>query len=228
MNALMNSMRFQIRLAPLKGAYDRIAGAAAMALPAAYLGISAPLESGYPGYSRISDTVSELVWGPSGRLETCLFVLTAVTPVAAQFGPPPPEPPGTPKQKQRLDITGWWVSVIHEDWRFRMVTAPKGDTVNIHVTSLESADDQTHGLTVDMYNLNVSLGFNSSNGDFIALTGRQETQRFYNASANWGHSFGRRVAAFVSPSFSRVTTTTDSYNSFRITAGLRLSFGADS
>jgi hypothetical protein len=48
-------------------------------------------------------------------LEACLIVSAAV---AAQFGPPPPEPPGTPKQKQRLDITGNWVSVIHEDWRF--------------------------------------------------------------------------------------------------------------
>jgi nitrous-oxide reductase len=33
----------------------------------------------------------------------------------------------------------------------------EGDTVNIHLTSLESADDQTHGFTVDMYNVNVSL-----------------------------------------------------------------------
>lgn len=59
------------------------------------------------------------------------FMVVTAAAAAAQFGPPPPEPPGTPKQKQRLDITGWWVSVIHEDWRFRMVTAPKGDTVNI-------------------------------------------------------------------------------------------------
>ena len=60
-----------------------------------------------------------------------LLTLMLAAPVAAQFGPPPPEPPGTAKQKQRLDITGNWVSVIHEDWRFRMITAPKGDTVNI-------------------------------------------------------------------------------------------------
>jgi hypothetical protein len=59
------------------------------------------------------------------------LVLAAVVPVAAQFGPPPPEPPGTPKQKQRLDITGNWVSVVNEDWRFRMITPPKGDTVNV-------------------------------------------------------------------------------------------------
>jgi hypothetical protein len=64
-------------------------------------------------------------------LQACLIALVTTARVAAQFGPPPPEPPGTAKQKQRLDITGWWVSVIHEDWRFRMVTPPKGDTVNI-------------------------------------------------------------------------------------------------
>jgi hypothetical protein len=59
------------------------------------------------------------------------FVLAAGARVAAQFGPPPPEPPGSPKDKARVDITGYWVSVIHEDWRFRMVTAPKGDTTNV-------------------------------------------------------------------------------------------------
>ena len=64
-------------------------------------------------------------------LSLIAFMVATAASAAAQFGPPPPEPPGTPKQKQRLDITGWWVSVIHEDWRFRMVTAPKGDTVNI-------------------------------------------------------------------------------------------------
>ena len=53
----------------------------------------------------------------AGLLACFAFVLLAAAPVAAQFGPPPPEPPGTPKQKQRLDITGNWVSVINEDWR---------------------------------------------------------------------------------------------------------------
>jgi len=59
------------------------------------------------------------------------LALAGSVPLSAQFGPPPPEPPGTPKQKQRLDITGNWVSVIHEDWRFRMITPPKGDTVDV-------------------------------------------------------------------------------------------------
>ena len=33
----------------------------------------------------------------------------------------------------------------------------EGDTVNIHLTSLESAEDQVHGFALNMYNVNVSL-----------------------------------------------------------------------
>ncbi len=36
-------------------------------------------------------------------------------------------PPPTAKQDAPLDLTGYWVSVITEDWRWRMVTPPKGD-----------------------------------------------------------------------------------------------------
>jgi nitrous-oxide reductase len=37
------------------------------------------------------------------------------------------------------------------------ITVDEGDDVVIHITSLETAEDQTHGFTIDMYNLNVSL-----------------------------------------------------------------------
>ena len=30
-----------------------------------------------------------------------------------------------------IDFTGQWVSVVTEDWRWRMVTPPKGDTASI-------------------------------------------------------------------------------------------------
>ena len=30
-----------------------------------------------------------------------------------------------------IDITGQWVSVVTEDWRWRMVTPPKGDTASV-------------------------------------------------------------------------------------------------
>ena len=37
------------------------------------------------------------------------------------------------------------------------VEVEEGDDVIVHVTSLETAEDQTHGFTIDMYNVNVSL-----------------------------------------------------------------------
>jgi hypothetical protein len=37
------------------------------------------------------------------------------------------EPPRTPKAAALYDITGYWVSVVSEDWRFRMVMPLKGD-----------------------------------------------------------------------------------------------------
>jgi hypothetical protein len=35
--------------------------------------------------------------------------------------------PPSGRQAAPVDLTGYWVSVIFEDWRFRMVTPPKGD-----------------------------------------------------------------------------------------------------
>jgi len=37
-------------------------------------------------------------------------------------GPPPPARQGAP-----VDLTGNWVSVVTEDWQWRMRTPPKGD-----------------------------------------------------------------------------------------------------
>jgi hypothetical protein len=35
--------------------------------------------------------------------------------------------PPSARQAAPVDLTGYWVSVVNEDWRFRMVTPPKGD-----------------------------------------------------------------------------------------------------
>jgi hypothetical protein len=37
----------------------------------------------------------------------------------------------SPKEAAPIDLTGYWVSIVTEDWRFRMVTAPKGDYPNV-------------------------------------------------------------------------------------------------
>jgi hypothetical protein len=43
----------------------------------------------------------------------------------------PPQPPKTARAAALYDITGYWVSVVTEDWRFRMVTPPKGDYTGV-------------------------------------------------------------------------------------------------
>ena len=49
----------------------------------------------------------------------------------AQRGGPPP---ATPRESAPIDLTGYWVSVITEDWKFRMVTPKKGvfDSLNLN------------------------------------------------------------------------------------------------
>jgi hypothetical protein len=62
----------------------------------------------------------------------CLLAFCASAPVLAQFGGgPPPGPPKTPKESAPFDVTGYWVALVTEDWRFRAVTAPKGDFPNV-------------------------------------------------------------------------------------------------
>ena len=48
---------------------------------------------------------------------------------------PPPGPPPTARAAAPEDITGWWVSVITEDWRWRMMTPAKGDVTSIPVNA---------------------------------------------------------------------------------------------
>jgi hypothetical protein len=44
-----------------------------------------------------------------------------------------PAAPMTPKSTAQIDITGHWVSLITEDWIYRMLVAPKGDVGSIPV-----------------------------------------------------------------------------------------------
>ena len=57
-----------------------------------------------------------------------------------------PQPPRTPRAAAPSDLTGYWVAVITEDWRFRMVTPPKGDAASVPLnaegTKVTNAWDQ--------------------------------------------------------------------------------------
>ncbi len=52
----------------------------------------------------------------------------------AAFAQPPaqaPAPPAAPREAAPIDLTGQWVAIVNEDWRWRMVTPPKGDYASV-------------------------------------------------------------------------------------------------
>jgi hypothetical protein len=51
-------------------------------------------------------------------------------------------PPQTGQAGARMDLTGYWVSVVTEDWLWRMITPPKGDLASI---PLNAAGTQAAG-----------------------------------------------------------------------------------
>lgn len=71
--------------------------------------------------------------------------------MAQQLGPP--ASPLSPKRASLIEITGYWVSIVNEDWRWRMVTPPKGDFASIPLNaegrkagnSWEPAKDEAEG-----------------------------------------------------------------------------------
>ncbi|MEQ1760587.1 MAG: hypothetical protein ABL986_19930 [Vicinamibacterales bacterium] len=58
----------------------------------------------------------------------------AYIPAQAQQAPPPAAPPPTAQSQAGFDLTGVWVSIVTEEWRWRMVTPPKGDFDTIPIT----------------------------------------------------------------------------------------------
>jgi hypothetical protein len=47
--------------------------------------------------------------------------------------------PGTARAIAPVDLTGNWVSIVTEDWRFRMVTPPKGDYASVPLNAAARA-----------------------------------------------------------------------------------------
>jgi hypothetical protein len=82
----------------------------------------------------------------------------------AQGGPPgasgaAPAPPRTAREAAPVDLTGYWVSVVSEDWRWRMVTPLRGDFQSIPLNdegkrvglAWDPAADEAAGLECKAY-----------------------------------------------------------------------------
>ena len=62
-------------------------------------------------------------------------VAVFVAVISAQRGAGPAGPARTARAIAPVDLTGTWVSVVTEDWRWRMVTPPKGDVASVPVNN---------------------------------------------------------------------------------------------
>src|SRR5262247_1088199 len=58
----------------------------------------------------------------------------------------------TPRSTAPVDLTGYWVSVVTEDWEFRMLTPPKGEFGGLGSIQIndEASVSQTCGIRQKM------------------------------------------------------------------------------
>jgi len=85
---------------------------------------------------------------------TACACLTLLAPAShAQFGAAPAAPPANARAGAPLDLSGYWVAVVTEDWRYRMVTPDKGDFPGLPLNpagralanAWDPAADEAHG-----------------------------------------------------------------------------------
>jgi hypothetical protein len=70
-------------------------------------------------------------------LSVVALIVVGTSVGAGAQGPPAGRgaaPPRTPREAAPVDFTGYWVSVVTEDWRWRMVTPAKGDFAGVPLT----------------------------------------------------------------------------------------------
>ena len=61
------------------------------------------------------------------RASSCLIFVLVSVPAARIFAQGPKSCPLSAKQSAPVDLTGYWVAVVVEDWKYRMIPANKGD-----------------------------------------------------------------------------------------------------
>ena len=80
---------------------------------------------------------SHAIAAPFGRVLAAALIVAAMAPaVLAQGGRgggPGPQAVQSAQASASIDLTGYWVSIVNEDWRWRMVTPPKGDVASVPV-----------------------------------------------------------------------------------------------
>jgi hypothetical protein len=89
----------------------------------------------------VHSAIVESGFSRTGALLTIIAIAMFGVDAAAQRGQGPPAP-RTPREAAPFDLTGNWVSVVTEDWRWRMVVPKKGDysSVPLNEAGRKAAD----------------------------------------------------------------------------------------
>jgi len=109
--------------------------------------LDAPIGIGEPHYSQMikSDKLKPIKIYPVGTNP----YTDAKDPFVAEGG------------KERIvrngNVVDVYMTAIRSHFTPDHIEVNQGDTVNIHITSLEQAEDVTHGFTINMYNIDLSL-----------------------------------------------------------------------
>src|SRR5213079_2943230 len=78
---------------------------------------------------KLSDRRKEIMMGVRTRQTSARWLMSLV--FFLQGAPPAPPPPPNARTAAPIDFTGQWVSVVTEDWRYRMITPPKGNYAGV-------------------------------------------------------------------------------------------------
>src|ERR1043166_4129677 len=74
----------------------------------------------------------------------------------------PPGPPPTAQAQAPFDLTGYWVSVVTEDWRWRMLTPQKGDYASVPLNAEGTRVANTWDLEKDKAEGNICRVFGAA------------------------------------------------------------------
>src|SRR5687768_7073827 len=87
-----------------------------------------------PSQNRGSEKMMRLLIGTAA-----VWLIASVVTVHGQRGG---AAPAAARESAAIDLTGYWVSVVTEDWKYRMVTPPKGvyDTLTLNAEGRKIGD----------------------------------------------------------------------------------------
>ena len=99
--------------------------------------------------------------GGTPRLRRALSGVLSLASVALHVSAYAQPPPDTRSARERapIDLTGQWVAIVDEDWRWRMVTPPVGDTSSLPVNERARAAAAAWNLERDKAEGNLCKAF---------------------------------------------------------------------